>query len=111
MLEVFDAPDASLVTGARDATSSTVQSLYLMNNDFVQARAEALSRRVLERPASQRLDDTFMLTLGRPPTDSERNLAVKFITEVDATSSLTKDEKLTAVCQALLSTSEFSSID
>ena len=111
MLEVFDAPDASLVTGARDATSSPVQSLYLMNNDFVQARAEALSRRVLERPASQRLDDTFMPTLGRPPTDSERNLAVKFITEVDATSSLTKDEKLTAVCQALLSTSEFSSID
>jgi len=111
MLELFDAPDASLVAGVRNTTASPLQSLYLMNSAFVQQQAEALSRRVLERPAKERLGYAYELTLGRQPTDTERDLAMQFISEVGSSSSLTSDEKLAAFCQALLCTSEFSSID
>jgi hypothetical protein len=102
MLETFDAPDASLVTGSRDTTLTPLQSLFLMNNRFVQEQANAISSRVMKQPASQRLDYAYLLMLGRPPSPSERKLVMDY---------LTNDEKLPLVCQALLSTIEFSSID
>jgi cytochrome c553 len=111
MLETFDAPDASLVTGSRDTTSSPLQSLFLMNNKFVQRQAAAMSTRVLERPPSQRLEYACLLTLSRPPTQTETDLALKFMTNTSATSTLTKEDKLTIFCQSLLCTVEFSSIE
>ena len=111
MLETFDAPDASLVTGLRDSTSSPLQSLFLMNNAFVQKRAEGLARRVSERPARERLDLIYEYALGRLPTKPEHELATKFIGDVTQVSDLTSDEKLIAFCQALLCTTEFSSIE
>lgn len=111
MLDVFDSPDASLVTGARETTSSPLQSLFLMNSDFVQTQAEAMSRRVSGQPASQRLGYACLLALGRPPSDSERELAAKFFDEVSGSSGLASDGKLMAFCHALLCTAEFSSID
>ena len=111
ILELFDAPDASLVTGARETTSSPLQSLYLMNNAFVQRQAQAFSQRVAERPASERLDFAYQLALGRKPTDAEQKLALTFMNQVSQSSNLTKDLKLTLFCQTLLSTAEFCSID
>ena len=102
MLETFDAPDSSLVTGSRDTTLTPLQSLFLMNNRFVQEQAVAISNRVMKQPASQRLEYAYLLMLGRPPSPSERKLVMDY---------LTNDEKLPLVCQVLLSTVEFSSID
>ncbi len=102
MLETFDAPDASLVTGSRDTTLTPLQSLFLMNNRFVQEQASAISNRVMKQPASQRLEYAYLLTLGRLPTVSESKLVIDY---------LTNEEKLPLLCQALLSTVEFSSID
>mgnify|MGYP002628153469 CR=1 FL=1 len=111
ILDVFDAPDAGLVTGSRETTSSPLQSLFLMNNKFVQIRAAALTERLSTYPASQRLDSAYMLVLGRKPSDTEQAQAMAFIADVSKSSSLTKDQKLAAYCQALLCTTEFSSID
>lgn len=111
MLEVFDAPDAALVTGSRETTSSPLQSLYLMNNAFVQQQAEALAERVSQQPAAERLNYAYRLAFGRQPTTAERDFATKFITEATATNTLNTDQKLAAFCQALLCTSEFQSID
>jgi cytochrome c553 len=102
ILETFDAPDASLVTGNRDTTLTPLQSLFLMNNRFVQDQAVAISSRVMKQPVSQRLEYAFLLTLGRTPSPSERKLVMDYMTD---------DEKFPLVCQALLSTVEFSSID
>ena len=102
MLETFDAPDASLVTGSRDTTLTPLQSLFLMNSRFVQELAVAISSRVMKQPANQRLEYAYLLMLGRPPSPSERKLVMDYLTD---------DEKLPLVCQALLSTVEFSSID
>jgi hypothetical protein len=102
MLETFDAPDASLVTGSRDTTLTPLQSLFLMNNRFVQDQAVAISSRVMKQPVSQRLEYAYLLTLGRLPSPSERKLVTDYLTD---------EEKLPLVCQAILCTVEFSSID
>jgi cytochrome c553 len=102
MLETFDAPDASLVTGSRDTTLTPLQSLFLMNHRFVQEQAVAISSRVMKQPTNQRLDYAYLLTLGRPPSPSERKLVMDYWTD---------DEKLPLLCQAILCTVEFNSID
>jgi cytochrome c553 len=102
MLETFDAPDASLVTGSRDTTLTPLQSLFLMNSRFVQDQAVAISSRVMKQPASQRLEYAYLLTLGRRPSPSESKLVLDYLTD---------EEKLSLLCQVLLCTVEFSSID
>ncbi len=84
MLQVFDAP--SLVTNCtrRNATTIALQSLSLLNSDFVLARARAFSRR-LDREAGpdadDRIDRAFELALGRAPTKEDRAAARKFLDE------------------------------
>src|SRR5207249_5595910 len=45
VLDLFDFAEPSLVTGDRQTTNVPVQALYLMNSQFVQARASGLARR------------------------------------------------------------------
>ena len=78
ILDVFDAPDASLVTGARETTSSPLQSLFLMNNEFVQQQAEGLSQRIEKKPAPEQLNHAWLIALGRQPSEAERNVALAF---------------------------------
>jgi len=110
LLELFDAPDASLVAGSREQTSSPLQSLYLMNNPFVQRQAEGLSQRVAKRPPSEQIEYAYLLALGRKPREEEKQLADSFMNDV-VSARLSAQQKLTAYCQALICTTEFSSID
>ena len=110
ILDVFDAPDASLVTGARETTSSPLQSLFLMNNEFVQQQAEGLSQRIQKKPAPEQLNHAWLIALGRQPSEAERNVALSFMLALGE-SGLSDTEQLTAFCQALLCTSEFGSVD
>ena len=45
ILKLFDFAEPSLVTGRRDTTNVPSQALYLMNSDFIRARAEGLATR------------------------------------------------------------------
>lgn len=110
LLELFDAPDASLVAGTRQQTSSPLQSLYLMNNAFIQRQAEGLSERVAKRPAKERIDHAYLMALGREPSEIEKQLAIAFMADVES-SPLSTQQKLAAYCQALLCTAEFRSVD
>jgi Protein of unknown function (DUF1553) len=110
VLELFDAPDASLVAGSREQTSSPLQSLYLMNNPFVQRQAEELSQRVAKRPPSEQIEYAYLLALGRKPREEEKELAKSFMNDV-VSARLSTQQKLTAYCQALICTTEFSSLD
>jgi hypothetical protein len=113
MLQVFDAP--SIVTNCtrRNATTIALQSLSLMNSDFMLARARAFSRR-LEREAGpdsgDRIDRAFRLAVGRAPTEEERAAAHKFLDEqprryvgqADAV-----ERSWTDFCQAVLASNAF----
>lgn len=110
LLELFDAPDAGLVSGARETTASPLQALYLMNNPFVQQQAAGLSSRVAKRQPNERIEFAYMLALGREPTATEKQQAIDFMSQI-SDARLTTQEKLTAYCQALLCTAEFRLID
>lgn len=110
LLELFDAPDAGLVAGSRDATSSPLQSLYLMNNSWMQAQALAFSKRVGEVPGSERIRRAYQLALTREPTKTETEAAIAFMTRI-SDARISTDDKLAAYCQALMCTAEFRSID
>jgi hypothetical protein len=84
LLEVFDSP--SIVTACTRRLPATIplQSLSLMNSEFVVARAAKLAER-LEReypsPTAReaRITRAFLLTIGRPPYDAERDAAMRFL--------------------------------
>ncbi len=84
MLDTFDAPDASLVTGSRDTTSSPLQSLYLMNGSFVQEQSSVIANRLQRLPREEQIGSAFELILGRPPSEAERELAADYLDRFSA---------------------------
>jgi len=90
LLEVFDAP--SIVTTCTRRLPSTIplQSLSLMNSDFVVTRAQKLAKR-LERECNckcgvgdqagsdARMTRAFLLTIGRAPARDELDAARRFL--------------------------------
>ena len=84
LLEVFDAP--SIVTNCtrRNATTIALQSLSLLNSDFVRARARTFASR-LRRDAGDCAEDrvarAFLLAVGRPPNAAERQAALRFLAD------------------------------
>jgi hypothetical protein len=82
MLESFDAPSIVFSCTARPSTTVPLQSLKLLNSEFVRARAVGLARRV---PRSQPENDAdviarvYILTAGRRPTETEREISLEFL--------------------------------
>ena len=89
MLETFDAPDASLVTGNRDTTLTPLQSLFLMNNHFVQDQAVALADRLENLPQKQQVAKLYELAFSRAPTEQEQQLATEFLARITANQAST----------------------
>lgn len=113
MLDVFDAP--SLVTNCTQRVNTTIplQSLKLLNSEFVERRAAALARRCAETcdgAEPNRLQQCFLLVFGRAPTPEELAAAQLFLAQQpgayagqdDATEHAWND-----LCQALLASSAF----
>jgi hypothetical protein len=113
LLDVFDAP--SIVTNCTRRTTSTMplQSLSLLNSEFVVQRAAALARRTAEaaRPSpTSRLDLAFRLALGRAPDEAERASALRFLAEQPGqyTGQADANERAwTDLCQMLLASNAF----
>jgi mono/diheme cytochrome c family protein len=80
LLDTFDAVDPSLSVGKRNATTTPLQALALMNNRFVLRQCEHLAARV-EKEASDlpgRVDRACRLVLGRAPRSGEAALLVDY---------------------------------
>src|SRR5206468_4906027 len=83
VLEVFDAP--SLVTNCtrRNATTIPLQSLSLLNSEFVRNRAEHLADRLLRDGSneddSDRVESLFLLAYGRNGRPEELDAARRFL--------------------------------
>jgi hypothetical protein len=109
-LSVFDFPDASLVSGARDATNVPAQGLFLLNNPEVVDLATAFAARVAaaDGPLAERLAAAFALAFGRRPGTTEREAAALFVARSPDT-----DERrlLETYCQALFASAEFRYLD
>lgn len=85
MLKVFDAPAIATICSARPSSTVPLQSLALLNSDFVLDCGKKLAQR-LQREATGRdlagiVDHAWEVVMGRPPTDQEAEMAVRFVRE------------------------------
>jgi hypothetical protein len=116
-LEVFDFAEQGMVTGSRDTTTVVTQALYLLNDAFVRAQAEALAGRLLRRgdlDDAGRIALAYRLTLGRPPTAAEVERVRGYLADYQAASRAanngkadSRDAAWASFGQALLASAEF----
>lgn len=83
-LEVFDQPDLQTSCARRESSTHAPQSLELLNGDLSNMLAERFAAR-LRREAGGSPDEVvalaFALATGRPPSERERAVAVRFLAE------------------------------
>ncbi|WP_152051095.1 DUF1553 domain-containing protein [Tautonia marina] len=104
VLTDFDCPDPASAAPRRDATTTPLQALTLLNHRFTLDMASALADRLRREggddPAAQ-VDLAFALAFSRVPEEAERSSSLVLIDR----------HGLDAFCRALLNTNEFIYID
>ena len=113
LLDVFDAPSIVTSCTRRIPTATPLQSLSMLNSDFVISRANALSHR-LNRDASSNLEDritrAFVLATARVPAPAERSAARRFLETQPLHYSGRSDaaeRSLADFCQMLMASNSF----
>ena len=108
VFRVFDFSCPDIYASSRSLTTVPQQSLFLLNNPFVLARAEALAKRLANGTNEARIAALYRATLGREPEPEELRLARRFV----AQSGLSKATlPLQELAQALLLSNEFMFVD
>ncbi|MCO6459294.1 MAG: DUF1553 domain-containing protein [Pirellulaceae bacterium] len=107
-LQVFDFPEASILTGQREVTTVPLQALYMLNSPFVLAQAKALATRIGAEADStqQRIERAFRLALCRPPTADEVSRIEGYLAEIGQQPAPSEDD-WAKVCHVLLASAEF----
>jgi hypothetical protein len=92
--QTFDGPDPNASTARRDSSVTTVQALFLLNNDFVRDEAKAFATRLMrEKDDTTRIDKAFKLVLSRAPTREEKDRSLAFLERARAKVQPAKDTK------------------
>ncbi len=116
----FDGADRNASTPTRDSSVTSVQALFMLNDQFVHEQAEQFAERLLRdaEDDDSRLNRAFLLALGRVPTDSERSTATSFLAEMDEKlkgSGIADDQRKAGawagLARVLFRTNEFMYID
>ena len=102
IFEVFDAPNPNLVVGRRSTTNLPTQALFLMNSPFIREQSELTAKRLLAE--ARTVEDTYLLILSRPPSESERLSTQTFLASFPPEQ---KTEAWTQLTHALFSTIDF----
>jgi len=107
-LEVFDIADSSMVTGRRNSSTVAPQALFLLNHPFPAEQAKHAATRILADDSTdeKRITRAYRLTLGRLPTNGERNVAEGFLKNA-------KDPKeaWATIVHALFASADFRYVD
>jgi Protein of unknown function (DUF1553)/Protein of unknown function (DUF1549)/Planctomycete cytochrome C len=113
MLDVFDAPQVTTNCTRRNTSTIALQSLSLLNSEFVTGRASAMAAR-LDRTVGDdvaaKITQGFLLAFSRPPTAEERAAAEAFIATQPTTYQGSLDAQARAwrdFCQMLLASNAF----
>ena len=109
MLVLFDFPDANVHAAARAETTTPLQKLFVMNNDFMTAAAKRISRRLSTEPNidGEVIISMYRTVLGRLPSEAERDLALVFARDCGPNT----DGSLSHLAHALLASNEMLFID
>ena len=78
-----------------------------MNSPFMVARAQALARRLsVVEDNGKRVDEAFRLVFSRPPSETERRLALEFLAEDPGAGRPRRLTRWEQYAQVLLSSNE-----
>jgi hypothetical protein len=116
LLQLFDTPTIVFNSLRRPRTAMPLQSLLLMNSDFVRARAHAFASR-MERERSdeaERLAAVFLTAYARSPSGEEESAARGFLdAQENAYGQGTEARKKAWVdlCQSIFMSNEFLYLD
>ncbi|WP_337176495.1 PSD1 and planctomycete cytochrome C domain-containing protein [Paludisphaera sp.] len=119
-LSLFNGPDASVTTAARDSSTVALQALYLLNNPFVHDRARRFAARLIadEADAPSRLRAAYLRAFGRPPSSAEEARAEGFLHEYEAglaaegmPAERRGEEAWAGLARAMLASNEFLYVD
>ena len=113
MLQVFDTAQMNPNCTRRNPSTVSLQSLALLNSDFIRARSRAFAQRLEKEcgpDSNQRLERAFLLALGRKPNSTERSAAEEFL-QSQASHYADKPDKTgrvwTDFCQMVLAGNSF----
>ncbi|HYI96956.1 MAG TPA: PSD1 and planctomycete cytochrome C domain-containing protein [Bryobacteraceae bacterium] len=113
-LEVFDSPLMQGSCNRRSNSATPLQSLTLLNDDFIVNAAEAMAERLAPAKTPAQIELAYELALSRKPTAEEVNACNRHMREqtqvfIDANVSPEQaaSKALASLCQILLSTNEF----
>jgi hypothetical protein len=107
-LQVFDGPQPNPVCIQRNPATVALQSLSLLNSDFIRRHSRAFAERI--HGAGLGLDQAFELAWSRPPTAGERTAAERFLAKQVAHYDGQADAELrtwTDFCQMLFAANPF----
>ena len=82
MLDVFDKPDGIGACARRNRSTTSIQSLILMNSGFTALHTRKFAERLQREAgpdAARQVDRAYALALGRAPTQEEKSMAIDFI--------------------------------
>jgi hypothetical protein len=113
-LEVFDSPLMQTSCNRRQNSATPLQSLTLLNDDFIKTQAEHLADRVAAVTPPKRIEFAYQLVLSRKPAETEVEWCTRHLQEqtqafLDANVAPEKADRLAlaSLCQILISTNEF----
>ena len=83
VLAAFDPPDAYISTSERNATTTALQSLVMLNGPYVLQRASALAARLqqMHLADSDLVTQVYRLIYAREPTAAEKTRALQFLAD------------------------------
>jgi hypothetical protein len=86
LCEAFDAPDGYLSCAQRNVTTTPMQSLFLMNGEWLLARSRAMARAIEQQAISDRAlaGAVIRRITGREPTPERLDRAERFLAERQA---------------------------
>jgi hypothetical protein len=113
IFKVFDFADTSVVTGERNRSTTSQQSLFFMNDPFVLHAARQAAVRLLAVDGlndAARVERAYRTALGRAPSEAELGASLEFISS--ATGSAGKNEEAWAeLWQAIFASLDFRFLD
>ncbi|MEE3371536.1 MAG: PSD1 and planctomycete cytochrome C domain-containing protein [Planctomycetota bacterium] len=115
IFSVFNTPHMTTNCTTRDRSTVVLQSLTMLNDEFVQRQAMFFAARIAESaPAGKRIALAFQIALARSPTDSEATLSRGFLVDqisnaraAGATEKDAQQQALESFCHMILNTNEF----
>ena len=119
-LGLFDQPDTNTTTARRTSATVPLQSLFLMNNPWVQSQAQSLAGRILEHQGAveDRIVHAIQLVYGRSPGEQEAALWRSYLEKVEAELANQnvpdpdrETETWTSLSKVLLTSNEFLYVD